>query len=318
MDDQVGLQHFFQRGAKGGNQLGRQIRYKAHRVGKNGLAPLPQSNLAHGRVQRGEQHVLGQHFGAAQGIEQRGFARIGIAHQGNHRIRHALARRAVQPPGAAHIVQGLAQARYALPQQAPVGFQLTFPRPGKKAFAAPLTLKVGPGSDQARTLIGHKRQFHLQTAFLGPGTQAKNFENKAGAVNNLYIQRLFQIALLHRGQTGINNQQPGIVFAKFDPQIIDQPLAQKGTGMGLANGDQTGRGDVQLQCQSQTFGLFKAHIGIPRTTFGHRPFVHGDNYNGVLLGTGRCVHAPSSPLSSSSDSKRETGADGIMVEMACL
>jgi hypothetical protein len=39
MQDQVGLQHLFQRGAEGGDQLGRQVRDEAHGVGQDDLAP---------------------------------------------------------------------------------------------------------------------------------------------------------------------------------------------------------------------------------------------------------------------------------------
>jgi hypothetical protein len=66
MQDQIGLQHLLQRGAEGGDQLMGQIADETHRVGQDDLRPPGSRDRPHRRVQRGEQHVLGQNLGPGQ------------------------------------------------------------------------------------------------------------------------------------------------------------------------------------------------------------------------------------------------------------
>ena len=69
------------------------------------LRPARQPQPAHGGIEGGEQHVLGHHLGVGQAVEQGRLAGIGVAHQGDHRERHALARLALQAAGALHPFQ---------------------------------------------------------------------------------------------------------------------------------------------------------------------------------------------------------------------
>ena len=94
--DQISFQNLFQGGAEGGDQLGRQVGDEAHSVGGDDLAARWQHNPAHRRVQRGKQHVLGQHLCAGHPVEQRRFPGVGIADQSHQRKRHLAARGAVQ------------------------------------------------------------------------------------------------------------------------------------------------------------------------------------------------------------------------------
>ena len=58
--------------------------------------PLGELHLAHGRIERREHLVLGEDGGAGEAVEQRRLAGVGVADDRHHRIRHALAARAVQ------------------------------------------------------------------------------------------------------------------------------------------------------------------------------------------------------------------------------
>ena len=144
MQNQVGGLHLLQGGAKSGHQLGRQIADETDRVGKDDFTPARQSDLPHGRVEGGEQHVLGQYLGLGQTIEQRRLAGVGVPDQGDGRKRHPPARVTVQPTGAAHLVQFAFNTDDAIVDEAPVDFQLAFARPAKKSAAAALTLQMGP------------------------------------------------------------------------------------------------------------------------------------------------------------------------------
>ncbi|MNL47127.1 hypothetical protein D3C87_1698950 [compost metagenome] len=70
MQDDVGIHHFFQRCAESGHQVVRQVGNETHRVAQHHLAAMRQRDLADGRVQRGEQQVLGEHPCPGQHIEQ--------------------------------------------------------------------------------------------------------------------------------------------------------------------------------------------------------------------------------------------------------
>ena len=95
VDDDVGLAHLLQGCLEGGHQLVRQVRNKSHRIGQDGGAPRGQVEAAHGRIEGGEQLVLGLVLGLGQGIEQGRLAGIGVAHQGDHRKGDTAPRRAV-------------------------------------------------------------------------------------------------------------------------------------------------------------------------------------------------------------------------------
>ena len=65
VQDHVGLDHLFQRGAEGRDQHGRQIGDKADRVGEDDARAVRQIDRAQRRIERREQHVGGQHAAPA-------------------------------------------------------------------------------------------------------------------------------------------------------------------------------------------------------------------------------------------------------------
>ena len=79
MQQQVGLDHFLQRRLEGLHQAVRQFADETHRVGQEYILVGRQPQPPRGRVQRGEQFVLRQRVRAGQGVEQGGFAGVGVA-----------------------------------------------------------------------------------------------------------------------------------------------------------------------------------------------------------------------------------------------
>ena len=69
------------------------------------------------------------------------------------------------------------------------------------------------------------RQFHLQFALKAARTLRKNIENQAGAVDHPALQALFQIALLHRRQFMIKNNELRLCCRNGFCNLIDFALA---------------------------------------------------------------------------------------------
>jgi len=55
------------------------------------------------------------------------------------------------------------------------------------------------------------RKFDLQRAFLGLGAAAEDFEDQPGAIENLGVPGLLEIALLDRRQRAIHHHQFDLV-----------------------------------------------------------------------------------------------------------
>ncbi|MNN74372.1 hypothetical protein D3C81_1905630 [compost metagenome] len=80
---------------------------------------------------------------------------------------------------------------------------------------------MGPCADQTRAFIVQPGQFNLQPALLGPRATSENLEDQAGAVDDLHLPRLFQIALLHRGQVVVDDHGLGVGGANQSGQLLD-------------------------------------------------------------------------------------------------
>ncbi len=168
-------------------------------------------DLAHGRIERLEHLVLGRDRSARQAVEQRRLAGIGVADDGDHRKRHALAAGAMQAARLDDHGQLLADRRNAFIDQTAVGFDLRFARAAEEAVAAALALKMGPGPHQPALLVGQMGKLHLQTAFSRQRALPEDFENEARAIEDLAAPCLFEVALLHGRHDVIDDGEAGIL-----------------------------------------------------------------------------------------------------------
>ena len=206
MQQQVGISRRFQRGMKGIHQGMRQVADESHGIGNHDIACAFNPQLARSRVERGKQLVCRIDARASQGIEQRGFTRVGITNQGDIEHIAAAARLALHTALPGQFLQPILQQLDPPPQQAAIGFELLFTRAAQTDPAA-LTLKVGPAAHQPGGQMFKLRQFNLQLALGTGGTQGKDVENQAVTIHHPAFQGAFQVTLLHRRQRVVENHQ---------------------------------------------------------------------------------------------------------------
>src|SRR5690606_711987 len=236
MQQQVGLAGFLQGGAERLDQLVRQMTNEAHRVGHDDRPDVVQLDPPQGRIKGGKQLVGGIYRRLGEGIEQRGFASVGIANQGDHGDFRSTAGTTGLVPLTADLFQTLGDLLDARPQQSAVGFQLGFTR-ATQTNTALLPLQVSPAADQTGTQVVQLGQLDLQLALMGPGTLGENIQDQTGTVDDTAFQLTLEVALLARCQHMVEDDQ--VTFACLDqgPQLFHLAGADKKTGTGLIAGN---------------------------------------------------------------------------------
>lgn len=113
-------------------------------------------------------------------------------------------------------------------------------------------------------------QFNLQRTFPGLCPFTENFKDQRRAVNHFQIKRLFQIALLDRGQGSIDDQQ-------FDPagggrfaKTSDHPFAEISVGTNLPQPNNFGKCHLQIDRRRQPDGFLQPLLRIKGSFFTRR------------------------------------------------
>ena len=312
----VSFLDLLQRGAERLDQFVRQVGDEAHGVGKDRRATVRQLQHPQRRVQGGEQHVLGDHLGLGQPVEQGRFAGVGVAHQSNGRVRMPLAGHALQGPGTAHLVQFQLQLADLVGDQPPVGLDLRLAWAAHHPEAAALALQVGPGPDQARAFVGQPGELHLQASLASPRPAGENLQDQAGAVDDLDLPGLLEVALLDRRQGVVDDGDGGLRQFDDQPDLLDLALAEQGGRRELAQVGDQGLADLQIERQRQADGLFQSRGRGPRRAPALAVWMDDDGALDRRLAVNRSGSFQS--FSSSPGSYSCTGCAGMMVEMACL
>ena len=177
-----------------------------------------QHHLAHCRVERGEEFVLGEHLAFGKQVHQSRLPHVGVAHEGDADE---------SPPVLAlggllfvNLHQSLLQQGDALEDDAAVHLQLRLTRTAEShgtfaaagARTATLALQVGPQPLQAREHVAILGQLHLCLGVGGLGTHGENVENQRGTVQYLHFQHLFDIAQLLGTQLIVENHHAYFTF----------------------------------------------------------------------------------------------------------
>ena len=225
------------------------------------LAPRRQGELAHGRVEGGEDLVARVDAGTGEAVEQGRLAGVGVADQGHDRVGHALAGLAVQAAGAADAGQLLLDPDDPLGDPAAVELELALAGTAQEAEAAALALEMGPGADQARALVGERRQLDLEHALAGVGALAEDLQDQPGAVDDLGLPQPLEVALLHRRQRGIDHDQLGGLGLQRRRELLGLAGAEQRGRHLLAQRHELGARDLQVDRARQPHRLGEAARG---------------------------------------------------------
>ncbi len=228
--------------------------------------------------------------------------------------------------GAAHGLELALQQRDAVGDEAAVDFELAFARAAEKAEAAALALEMGPGPHQPRALIGQRRQLDLQAALMRARPRAENFEDQAGAVDDLAFPGALEIALLHRADRGIDDDDGDRLELgdRLRPGVSTAPVPSSVAGRQRPQPNDLRRDDVEIDGACQPDRLVEPPL---RRARAHRPArsargrEHGMDDQAAPDGSplSRAAPPPSDQASSLSlGSKSWIGCAGITVEIACL
>jgi hypothetical protein len=143
----------------------------------------------------------------------------------------------VQAPGPRYLIQFPPDLGHAIADHAPVGLDLRFARATQEAEAATLPLKVRPAAHQPPRLIVKMSEFDLKSTLIGCRALAKDFQDKAGAINHLGLGRLFQIALLNGTERIIDDDQLGFFHPRQGSDLFDLAAAEQRRGLSVADSE---------------------------------------------------------------------------------
>jgi hypothetical protein len=287
-------------------------------IGQDRLVEAGHGEFAHRRIERREQQVLRHDVGAGEPVEQRRLAGIGVADQSDHRPRRTLPPRTMQGASPRYLLQLPAQLRHPIADQPPVGLDLGFAGAAEKPEATALTLEVSPASHKATGLVIEMGELDLQPPFRGRGALAEYFEDQAGAVDHLGLDRGLEVALLDGRDRGIDDDQFRVGLRRRLPDRFHLPRSEQGRGLGRADPES----ELFLDLHADRFGKTG---GLVEPRFGTAPAVTGKlgkrddrlcapRYLTIVIP----FETAQLPDSSSSDSIKLTGCSGCTVEMACL
>ena len=166
-------------------------------------------------------------------------------------------------------------------------------------------------------------ELHLKATFRRCRALTENLQDKPGAVDHLAADLFFQVALLDRRQSAIDDHQFGFVQFAIAGDALHLPFPEQGIGPHVAHRDDETVSHHDADGEGKTLRLLqtgggilvaplgadiRAHDKRPRTA-GHFAFDIVIYYQSL---------SPSSPLSPRSSSVRSTGLSGWIVETACL
>src|SRR5262245_1834656 len=161
---------------------------------------------------------------------------------------------------AAHLLQLLADAVDAFADDAAIGLDLGLARATEKAEAAALAFEMRPRPNQPALLVDEVSELDLQAPFPRPRSPAEDLENESGAIQHLRSPCRFEIALLHRGQRMIDDDEPGLFGAHQPSKLLDFAGAEQRRGTRRFKWHQSACGDVEIDRSGKPDRLIETRL----------------------------------------------------------
>jgi hypothetical protein len=152
----------------------------------------------------------------------------------------------------AHLLDIAPQLRNARPHDAAVDFQLRLAgSPGadgaadptrRAARAAAQAREMLAVADEARQAVLVLRQLDLELALARAGVLGEDIQDKRGAVDDLAVDGLFEVALLRGGELVVDDDQRRAQVVAFLGNLRGAAFAEIGDGVGLGEALETSQG----------------------------------------------------------------------------
>ena len=199
VEEEVGLAHLVERALEGIDEVGGQLADEAHGVAEQ-EGQVINDDLADGRVEGGEEFVLGKHLTLGEQVHQGTLADVGVADE-----RHAYHLAAIAALGGLLLVdfrEALLEEAHAVQDDAAVHLELCLARSSQsyRAFAAAaaraaaLSLEVRPEALQARQHVAILCQLDLRLGIGRLCAHGEDVEDERRAVEYLYLELVLDVA----------------------------------------------------------------------------------------------------------------------------
>ena len=132
----------------------------------------------------------------------------------------------MEAAGAANLLQLLADIVDALADNATICLDLSLAGTAEKAEASALAFEMRPRPDQPALLVNEVSEFDLQAPFPRPRAPAEDLENESGAIEHLRPPCRLEIALLHRRERMIDDDEPRLLGAHEPCELLDFARAE--------------------------------------------------------------------------------------------
>ena len=117
-------------------------------------------------------------------------------------------------------------------------------------------------------MISEVRKFDLQRAFARSRALPEDFEDQAGAIDHLSLERALQIALLHRRERAIQDGESDLFVLDLARDLFDLAPAEIGCRPDCAEMHFEGTSDIEIDGAGQPDRLFQARFGATRCRIG--------------------------------------------------
>jgi len=264
VDEEIGEDGFFQRGAEGLDKVVGKIADEADGVGEQHVLTVWEFETAGGGVEGGEEFVLGEDFGGGEAVEQGGFADVGVADDGG----------VGQGDAAAFFAHGVAlffdffelglDAVEAFVGEAAVGFELGFALASSGGSATTagatggtaLTVEVGPHAGEAGDGVFEAGEFDLEAGFAGAGAHVEDVEDDLMAVDDAEFGVGLPGALLGGGELVVDDDAIGVELFGLLDEFGGLAAAEEVAGGGFAHHGKLDADDADAEGGDEFFELF--------------------------------------------------------------